>query len=378
MIALPQQKLDALLARHTLVESEMASNLTPDAYVKLSREFAELAPVIAAIKAYRAVAGEIADLQALIDDPSTDSEMRKLAEAEKPALQSRRDKLEQQIQLALIPKDAMDDHNAILEIRAGTGGDEAALFAGDLFRMYERYAAKQGWKTEILSISEGSKGGFKEIVAEVRGRGVFAKLKFESGVHRVQRVPDTEASGRIHTSAATVAVLPEVEDVDVEIDEKDLKVDTMRAQGAGGQHVNKTESAVRVTHIPSGIAIVVQEERSQHRNRAKAMATLRARLYDAERQKRDAERAADRRGQVGSGDRSERIRTYNFPQGRVTDHRINLTLYKLPQVMEGTALGEIIDALITEHQASLLAAESDGKTQSKGEPRSDARSAARP
>jgi len=357
LIALPQQKLDALLARHALVESELASNLTPDAYVKLSREFAELAPVIDAIKAYRAVAGEIADLQALIDDPATDSEMRKLAEAEKPALQARRDRLEHQIQLALIPKDAMDDHNAILEIRAGTGGDEAALFAGDLFRMYERYAAKQGWKTEILSISEGSKGGFKEIVAEVRGRGVFANLKFESGVHRVQRVPDTEASGRIHTSAATVAVLPEVEDVDVDIDEKDLKIDTMRAQGAGGQHVNKTESAIRITHIPSGIVVLVQEERSQHKNRAKAMTMLRAKLYDQEKTKRDSERAAERRGQIGSGDRSERIRTYNFPQGRVTDHRINLTLYKLPQVMEGEALDEVIDALVTQHQAELLAAE---------------------
>ena len=241
LIALPQQKLDALLARHALVESELATNLTPDAYVKLSREFAELGPVIAAIKAYRAVAGEIADLQALIDDPATDGEMRKLAEAEKPALAGAQGDARAQDRLALIPKDAMDEHNAILEIRAGTGGDEAALFAGDLFRMYERYAAKMGWKTEILSMSEGSKGGFKEIVAEMRGRGVFAKLKFESGVHRVQRVPDTEASGRIHTSAATVAVLPEVEDVDVDIDEKDLKIDTMRASGAGGQHVNKTE-----------------------------------------------------------------------------------------------------------------------------------------
>jgi len=357
VIALPQQKLDALLARHELVESELASNLAPEAYVKLSREFAELAPVIEAIKAYRAVANEIADLQALIDDPSTDSEMRKLAEAEKPALQARRDRLEQQIGLALIPKDAMDERNVILEIRAGTGGDEAALFAGDLFRMYERHAARQGWKVEVLSMNEGSKGGFKEIVAEIRGRGAFAKLKFESGVHRVQRVPDTEASGRIHTSAATVAVLPEVEDVDVEIDEKDLKIDTMRAQGAGGQHVNKTESAIRITHIPSGIVVLVQEERSQHKNRAKAMTMLRAKLYDQEKTRRDSERAAERRGQIGSGDRSERIRTYNFPQGRVTDHRINLTLYKLPQVMEGEALDEVIDALVTQHQAELLAAE---------------------
>jgi peptide chain release factor 1 len=252
----------------------------------------------------------------------------------------------------------MDERNVIVEIRAGTGGDEASLFAGDLFRMYERYAARQGWTTEVLDSNPGTKGGFKEIVAEIRGRGAFAKLKFESGVHRVQRVPDTEAQGRIHTSAATVAVLPEVEDIDIEIKTDDLKVDTMRSGGAGGQHVNKTESAIRITHIPSGIVVLVQEERSQHKNRAKAMAMLRAKLYDAERSKRDAERAAERRGQVGSGDRSERIRTYNFPQGRVTDHRINLTLYNLPKVLEGEALGEIIDALVTEHQAELLAAES--------------------
>jgi peptide chain release factor 1 len=357
LIALPQHRLDALLARHELVESELATNLSRDDYVKLSREFSELGPVIEAIKAYRAVTAEIADLEALAADAATDAEMRKLADAEKPALQARRDKLEKQIQLALIPKDAMDDHDAILEIRAGTGGDEAALFAGDLFRMYERYAAQQGWKTEILSISEGSKGGFKEIVAEVHGRGVFAKLKFESGVHRVQRVPDTEASGRIHTSAATVAVLPEVEEVDIKINEDDLKIDTMRAQGAGGQHVNKTESAIRITHLPSGMIVFVQEERSQHKNKAKAMTMLRAKLYDQQRSKLDAARAAERRGQIGSGDRSERIRTYNFPQGRVTDHRINLTLHKLPQVMEGEALHEVIDALVTEHQAELLAAE---------------------
>jgi len=357
LIALPQHRLDALLSRYSLVESELATNLGRDDYVKLSREFAELGPVIEAIKAYRTVTAELADLEAMAADASNDAEMRKLAEAEKPALQARRDKLEHQIQLALIPKDAMDDHDAILEIRAGTGGDEAALFAGDLFRMYERYAAKQGWKTEILSISEGSKGGFKEIVAEVHGRGVFAKLKFESGVHRVQRVPDTEASGRIHTSAATVAVLPEVEEVDIKINDDDLKIDTMRAQGAGGQHVNKTESAIRITHLPSGIVIYVQEERSQHKNKAKALKMLRAKLYDTQRSKLDAERAAERRGQIGSGDRSERIRTYNFPQGRVTDHRINLTLHKLPQVMEGEALNEVIDALVTEHQAELLAAE---------------------
>ncbi len=357
MTVLPQQKMDALLARHALVESELASGLSPDVYVKLSREFAELNPVVEAIKAYRGTENEIVELSTLIDDSGTDAEMRKLADNERHELQERKEALTQKIRLALLPKDAMDDHNAILEIRAGTGGDEASLFAGDLFRMYERYAAKQGWKTEILSLSEGTKGGFKEIVAEVSGRGVFAKLKFESGVHRVQRVPDTEASGRIHTSAATVAVLPEVEDVDIHINESDLKIDTMRAQGAGGQHVNKTESAIRITHVPSGIVVFVQEERSQHKNKSKAMTMLRAKLYDVEKTKRDSARAAERRGQVGSGDRSERIRTYNYPQGRVTDHRINLTLHKLPQIVEGEALDEVIDALVTEHQAELLAAE---------------------
>jgi peptide chain release factor 1 len=357
LIVLPQQKLEALLSKHAMIERELSTSLSPENYVKLSREFSELGPVIDAIKAYRSIDDEIGDLDALIEDPSTDADMRKLAETEKPTLQERKDRLAREIRVALLPKDAMDERNVIVEIRAGTGGDEASIFAGDLFRMYERYAAKQGWKTEIVSISEGTKGGFKEIVAEIRGRGAYAKLKFESGVHRVQRVPDTEASGRIHTSAATVAVLPEAEDVDIDIDEKDLKIDTMRASGAGGQHVNKTESAIRVTHMPSGIVVYVQEERSQHKNKAKAMTMLRAKLYDQQRTKLDAERAAERRGQIGSGDRSERIRTYNFPQGRVTDHRIDLTLYKLPQVVEGEALDEIIDALVTEHQAELLAAE---------------------
>ena len=318
---------------------------------------AEISNLVETVKAYRAVANEIADLDSMIADSSTGAEMRQIAEAELVELNARRDKLEQEIRVHLIPKDAMDDRNVILEIRAGTGGDEASLFAGVLFRMYERYAAKQGWKTEVVSESPGSVGGFKEVVAEIRGRGAFSKLKFESGVHRVQRVPDTEASGRIHTSAATVAVLPEVEDVDVQINEQDLKIDTLRASGAGGQHVNKTESAIRITHMPTGIVIAMQEDRSQHRNKAKAMAVLRARLYEHEREKRDAARSADRRDQIGSGDRSERIRTYNFPQGRVTDHRINLTLYKLPQVIEGEALGEIIDALVTENQAALLAAQ---------------------
>jgi len=352
---LPEQKLDALIARHQAVEADLATQVPTETYVRLSREFAELGPIVDAVKTYRGVTAEIEGLDALLADPATDAEMRTMASAEKPALEERRVRLEQQIKLALLPKDAMDERNVIVEIRAGTGGDEAALFAGDLFRMYERFAAKQGWKVELVSASEGSMGGYKEVIAEIRGRGAFAKLKFESGVHRVQRVPDTEGSGRIHTSTATVAVLPEAEDVDIAINETDLKIDTLRAGGAGGQHVNKTESAVRVTHIPTGIVVMMQEDRSQHRNRAKAMAVLRARLYDHERQKQDAARAAERRGQVGSGDRSERIRTYNFPQGRVSDHRINLTLYKLPQIIEGEALGEVIDALVTEHQAELLA-----------------------
>ena len=354
---LPEQKLDALVARHRAIESELASPLAPDTYVKLSREFAELAPIVETVKNYRGIVAEIEGLDSLMADAATDAEMRAMAASERPQLEEKRAALEREIKLALLPKDAMDDRNVILEIRAGTGGDEAALFAGDLFRMYERYAANQGWKVEVISASEGTMGGFKEIIAEIRGRGAFARLKFESGVHRVQRVPDTEAQGRIHTSTATVAVLPEAADVDIDIVDDDLKIDTLRSGGAGGQHVNKTESAVRVTHIPTGIVVMMQEDRSQHRNRAKAMAVLRARLYDFERQKRDAARAAERRGQVGSGDRSERIRTYNFPQGRVSDHRINLTLYKLPQVIEGEALGEIIDALVTEHQAELLAAE---------------------
>jgi len=356
-IMLPDQKLEALVIRHAALERDLASALPPETFVKLSREFAELAPVVEAVNSYRAAQRELEGLTSLIDDPTTDAEMRSIAAAEKPELETRRAALEQKLRLALIPKDAMDERNVILEIRAGTGGDEAALFAGNLFRMYERYAAKHGWKVEIVAASEGSMGGYKEIIAEIRGRGAFARLKYESGVHRVQRVPDTEGSGRIHTSTATVAVLPEAEDVDVAINDTDLKIDTLRSSGAGGQHVNKTESAVRVTHIPSGIVVMMQEDRSQHRNRAKALAVLRTRLYDLERQKQNAARAAERRGQVGTGDRSERIRTYNYPQGRVSDHRINLTLYKLPQILEGEALGEIIDALVAENQAAQLAAQ---------------------
>jgi peptide chain release factor 1 len=354
---LPDQKLTALVTRHASLERELSTPLPPDTFVKLSRELAELTPVVEVVKSYRDIQNELKGLTSLIEDPATDAEMRSIAETEKPELEARRTTLEKELRLALIPKDAMDDRNVILEIRAGTGGDEAALFAGNLFRMYERYATSQGWKVEIVTASDGAMGGYKEVVAEIRGRGAFAKLKYESGVHRVQRVPDTEASGRIHTSAATVAVLPEAEELDLAINDADLKIDTLRSGGAGGQHVNKTESAVRVTHLPTGIVVMMQEDRSQHRNRAKAMQVLRTRLYDFERQKADAARAAERRGQIGSGDRSERIRTYNYPQGRVSDHRINLTLYKLPQILEGEALGEIVDALVTENQAALLAAE---------------------
>jgi peptide chain release factor 1 len=356
---LPDAKLDILLARHATLEAELLGQVNAETYVRATRELSELNPVVDAVKAYRSAQTELKDLDALIADPATDADMRELAEVERPSLEEKRVALEQQIRVALLPKDAMDERSVVLEIRAGTGGDEASLFAGDLFRMYERFATLQGWKTEVMSASEGTVGGFKEIIVAIEGRGAYAKLKFESGVHRVQRVPDTEASGRIHTSAATVAVLPEVEDVDVQINEQDLKIDTLRASGAGGQHVNKTESAIRITHLPSGIVIAMQEDRSQHRNKAKAMALLRAKLYEHEREKRDAARSADRRDQIGSGDRSERIRTYNFPQGRVTDHRINLTLYKLPQVIEGESLGELIDALVTENQAALLAGQAD-------------------
>jgi peptide chain release factor 1 len=354
---LPLHKLDAILARHAALTDRLSSGPDAETFVALSRELSELDPVVAALRAYREVEEELAGLDGMLADPATDAEMRALARAERDEVAARRDVLTHEARLVLLPRDEADERSAILEVRAGTGGDEAALFAGDLFRMYQRYADVKGWKVEILSASDGAMGGFKEIVAEITGRGVFARLKFESGVHRVQRVPDTETSGRIHTSAATVAVLPMAGEVDVSIEDKDLQIDTMRAQGAGGQHVNKTESAIRVTHVPTGIIVFVQEERSQHRNKAKALELLRTRIYDMERQRLDSARAADRRSQVGSGDRSERIRTYNFPQGRVTDHRINLTLYKLPQVLEGVALDEIIDALTAEHQAALLAAE---------------------
>ncbi|SEN77823.1 peptide chain release factor 1 [Bradyrhizobium sp. OK095] len=357
MSSLPETKLDILLAHHASLEAESLGQLASERYVQITRELAEINPVIEAVKAYRSAVKELADTEALIADPATDAEMRGMAEAERDELAPKIEELVQKIRLALLPKDAMDDRNVVLEIRAGTGGDEASLFAGDLFRMYERFASLQGWKVEVISASEGTVGGYKEIIAEVQGRGAFSKLKFESGVHRVQRVPDTETQGRIHTSAATVAVMPEVEEVDIDIKSDDLRIETMRAGGAGGQHVNKTESAIRITHIPTGIVVMMQDSRSQHKNRASAMNILRSRIYDAEQQRVDAARSAERKEKVGSGDRSERIRTYNFPQGRVTDHRINLTLYKLPQVIAGEALGELTDALTTEHQAAQLAAQ---------------------
>jgi len=353
MISLPRDRMDQLVKRFDMLEAQMAAGPEPEAYVKMASEYAELQDMAGKIRELRAAEGELADLEAMLADKTTDAEMRELAEADLSAVEERIETLQKDIQILLLPKDAADERNAILEIRAGTGGDEAALFAGDLFRMYERYAASKGWRFEVASASEGEVGGFKEVIATVSGKGVFAHLKFESGVHRVQRVPATEAGGRIHTSAATVAVLPEAEEVDIEIRQEDIRIDTMRASGAGGQHVNTTDSAVRITHLPTGI-IVVQAEKSQHQNRARAMQILRARLYDMERSKAADERSESRRLQVGSGDRSERIRTYNFPQGRVTDHRINLTLYKLDRVMEGE-MDEIVDALIADHQSKLLA-----------------------
>ena len=353
MISLPTDRMDQLVKRFDMLEAQMAAGPSPEAYVKLASEYAEVEEIAGKIRALRAAEKEVADLEALAADKATDSEMHALAEAEIPEVNERIEGLQRDIQILLLPKDAADERSAILEIRAGTGGDEAALFAGDLFRMYERYAATHGWKVEVASISEGEVGGFKEIVATVSGKGVFAHLKFESGVHRVQRVPATEGSGRIHTSAATVAVLPEAQDVDIDIKPEDIRIDTTRASSSGGQHANTTETAVRILHIPTGI-MVVQAEKSQHQNRARAMQILRARLYDLERTRAAEERSESRRLQVGSGDRSERIRTYNFPQGRVTDHRINLTLYKLDRVMLGE-LDEIIDALIADHQSKLLA-----------------------
>jgi len=350
---LPVEKMRELERRFGEIEARMSAGPDSETYVRLASEYSELQPVVTKVREYEKVTGEISDLEALLADKATDREMRDLAEMELPELKERLEGLEKEMQILLLPKDAADEKSAILEIRAGTGGSEAALFAGDLFRMYERYAAAHGWKVEVISSSEGEAGGYKEIIATITGRGVFAKLKFESGVHRVQRVPETEASGRIHTSAATVAVLPEAEEIDIEIRPEDIRIDTMRSSGAGGQHVNTTDSAVRITHLPTGL-VVTSSEKSQHQNRAKAMQILRSRLYDMERQRADSERSADRKSQVGSGDRSERIRTYNFPQGRVTDHRINLTLYKLDRMMVGE-IDEVVDALLADYQAGLLA-----------------------
>jgi peptide chain release factor 1 len=346
---------DLILRRYDEIGARLTVGVAGAEYSALSRELSDLEPVVDAIRAFRERDKERADLTALLADPALDSEMRAMALDELVEAETASDEMAKAIRIALLPKDAADEGDAILEVRAGTGGDEAALFAGDLFRMYVKYAEAKRWTIETLSMSEGTAGGYKEIVAQISGRGVFARLKFESGVHRVQRVPATETQGRIHTSAATVAVLPLAEEADLVINEADLKIDTMRSSGAGGQHVNKTESAIRITHLPTGLVVAMQEERSQHRNRAKAMALLRSRILDARNQKLDAERAEERRSQVGSGDRSQRIRTYNFPQGRVTDHRVNLTLYSLDRIIEGEGLDEIVDALTAVRQAELLA-----------------------
>ncbi len=354
---LPVDRLDAILARAETLQNEMNGELPPERFVELSKEYAEIDPLVTAITAYRAALTEREELTAL--SQGDDAEMAELAALELEGIGSQIPDMETALEVLLLPKDSADELSVIVEVRAGTGGDEAALFAGSLFRMYARYADLQGWKCEIISQSEGEVGGYKEVVASIRGRGAFARLKFESGVHRVQRVPETESGGRIHTSAATVAVLPEPEEVDVKIEDKDLRIDVFRASGPGGQSVNTTDSAVRITHLPTGIIVIQQDEKSQHKNRAKAMTVLRARLFEAERQRADDERAADRKSQVGSGDRSERIRTYNFPQGRVTDHRINVTLHKLEKILAGDGLDELLETLVREDQTRRLAAVGD-------------------
>ena len=351
------QTMDRVLARRGEVEARLseAGVMAPDELAALSRELSELRPVCEQIELVRSLEADRDTAAQMIEESDGDAEIMEMARGEIEEIDSRLPDEMKALQLLLLPRDRDDSRNAILEVRAGTGGDEAALFASDLFGMYQRFAARHGWRFEVMEISETGIGGYKEATANIAGTNVFARLKFESGVHRVQRVPETEAGGRIHTSAATVAVLPEAEDVDIDVQESDLRIDVFRASGPGGQSVNTTDSAVRITHIPTGIVVSQQDEKSQHKNRAKAMKILRARLYDAERARLQAERAASRKGQVGSGDRSERIRTYNFPQGRVTDHRINLTLYKLDKVIAGEALDEVVEALISEDQAQRLA-----------------------
>ncbi len=350
------EKLNRVVARHDELRDLLSTQNDMDSQElqRVSKEFADLIDIVRIVEEFREMENEIQGLVELIADPETDAEMRAMAEEEFHELKHKIPEKEREIQLILLPKDEADEKNAIIEIRAGTGGDEAALFAADLFRMYQRYAEQHNWKFEPIEINETGIGGYKEASANITGKGVFARLKFESGVHRVQRVPETESQGRVHTSAATVAVLPEAEEVDIQIDAKDLRIDTYRAQGAGGQHVNKTDSAIRITHLPTNIVVQCQDGKSQHKNRAQAMKMLRSKLYEAEREEKDSARAADRKNQVGSGDRSERIRTYNYPQGRITDHRINLTLYKLDKVMEGD-LDDVIDALLTEDQVARLA-----------------------
>jgi peptide chain release factor 1 len=347
--------LDRLVRRHAELRDMLSAPATESSSLaKLSKEYSDLTPLVESVDALRKAQADLVELGVLAEDAG-DPEMRALASEELQQLKTRVPALEQQIKLMLLPRDEADERNAIIELRAGTGGEEAALFAAELFRMYQRYAALHGWRFELLDLSETGIGGFKEASAAITGRNVFERLKFESGVHRVQRVPETEAGGRVHTSAATVAVLPEAEEVDIKIDEKDLRIDVFRSSGPGGQSVNTTDSAVRITHLPTGTVVQQQDEKSQHKNKAKALKVLRARLYDMERQARDAERSASRKSQVGSGDRSERIRTYNFPQGRVSDHRINLTLYKIDKVMSGEALDEIIEPLLAEDRAARLA-----------------------
>ncbi|NQV81728.1 MAG: peptide chain release factor 1 [Alphaproteobacteria bacterium] len=359
------EQIDHLLSKHAELETALSAGHSKEGdFVQLSREYSDMGPAVEVAQRLRALRTEVAGLEEILADKTVDDEMRAFAADDREKQREASEECEQQLRVLLLPKDEADERNAILEVRAGTGGDEAAIFAADLTRMYQRYAEARGWGFEIMSLSENDVGGYKEASATITGRGVFERMKFESGVHRVQRVPVTESSGRIHTSTATVAVLPEAEDVDIKIEEKDIRIDVYRASGPGGQSVNTTDSAVRITHLETGIVVTQQDEKSQHKNRAKAMKILRARLYDAERNARDSKRAAARRTQIGSGDRSERIRTYNFPQNRVTDHRINLTLHKLDRIILGEGVDEMIDALASEDQAQRLSELDDGNVRS--------------